>query len=79
MGIVTSSPRRAGHFTAAVMTAAHHHRRRFSPAVLRIPADQMPPLALQRLRHPSCPPHGFLARWDPTTMTAIWQPCPVPR
>ncbi len=76
---MTFSPRRAGRFTAAVMTAAHHRRRRYSPSVLRIPADQMPQRAIERLRHPSCPPQGFLVRWDPATATVVWQPAPVRR
>lgn len=80
MAVVTSSPRRAGRFTASVMAAAAHHRRRRSlpaPVVFRIPAEQMPSRALERLRHPSSPPLGFVVRWDPATMTAVWIPCTV--
>lgn len=79
MATVTPSARRPGRLTAAVISAASHRRLRPGPPapVLRIPADQMPPLALERLRHPSTPPQGFLVRWDPDTMTAVWQPCAV--
>lgn len=74
-----SSPHRAGRLTSAVMAAAARRRRtpKAPEPVLHIPADQMPAKALARLRHPSTPPAGYLVRWDPITMTAVWQPCAV--
>lgn len=73
---VKSSPYRSGRVAAVVMAAATHRRRPPRPAdpVLHIPADQMPAKALARLRHPSTPPAGYVVRWDPVTMTAVWQP-----
>ncbi len=77
MADVKSSSHRAGRLTSVVMAAAAHRRRSHkSPEpALYIPADQMPAKALARLRHPSAPPAGYRVRWDPITMTAIWQPC----
>ena len=79
MAIVTSSSHRASRLTSAVMAAAAHRRRtaKEPQPVLHIPADQIPPKALARLRHPSTPPTGYLVRWDPITMTTVWQPCAV--
>jgi hypothetical protein len=76
---VKSSPYRSGRVAAVVMAAATHRRRSPRPAdpVLHIPADQMPAKALARLRHPSTPPAGYVVRWDPVTMTAVWQPYAV--
>ena len=72
-----SSPHRSGRITARVLSAAAHRRRPAAPpaAELHLTAEQMPAKALARLRHPSTPPAGYLVRWDPATMTAVWQPC----
>lgn len=74
-----SSSNRSGRLTAVVMAAASHRRRNASAPepVLHIPAEQMPAKVLARLRHPSTPPSGYLVRWDPVTMTAVWKPCAV--
>lgn len=71
-----SSSHRSGRFTAAIVAAAAHRRRTpsLTDPVLHIPAEQMPAKALARLRHPSTPPGGYLVRWDPATMTAVWKP-----
>jgi hypothetical protein len=58
------------------MAAATHRRRspRLADPVLHIPANQMPAKVLARLRHPSTPLAGYVVRWDPVMMTAVWQP-----